>query len=335
MIVKEFEFNKININSYNFYLLHGKNEGSKKEIISKITSKNKNIEIQKLDEKQILENQELFINEILSGSLFSDKKLIVINRATDKILKNIEIIFDKKINGLILIINSETLEKKSKLRSFFEKEKELICVPFYPDTNQTLLLLANKFFREKKISMSQSNINLIINKCNGDRDFLENELSKIELFLYKKKNINTYELSKLVNFLESHSISELVDNCLINNSKKVSLILNESNFNNEDCITIIRTFLAKTKKILKLADNYAKNNNLEMTISEAKPPIFWKEKDIVKLQLQNWEPSMLRKLISNINDVELKLKKNSQSSLNILMNFIFEQITHKANNYFL
>ena len=84
MIVKEFEFNKINLNSYNLFLLHGKNEGSKKEIIFKITSKNKNIEIQKLDEKQILENQELFIDEILSSSLFSDEKLIIINRATDK-----------------------------------------------------------------------------------------------------------------------------------------------------------------------------------------------------------------------------------------------------------
>ena len=328
MIVKQFEFNKINLNRYYLYLLHGKNEAAKKEIISKINSENK--EVQKLDEKQILENQELFIDEILSSSLFSDEKLIIINRATDKILKNIEIIFDKKIEGLIIVINSDTLEKKSKLRSFFEKQQELICIPFYPDTNQTLSLLANKFFREKKISMSQSNINLIINKCNGDREFLENELSKIELFLYKKKNIEPYELSKLINLIDNHSVSELVDSCLVNNSKKVSIILNENNFNNEECITIIRTFLAKTKKILKLANNYAKNNNLEMTVSEAKPPIFWKEKDTVKLQLQKWKPDMLKKLILNINHVELEIKKNSQSSLSILMNFIFEQISSKA-----
>ena len=330
MIVKEFEFNKINLNNYDLYLLHGKNEGLKKEIISKIVSKNEGIEIQKLDEKQILENQKLFIDEILSGSLFSDKKLIIINRATEKILENIEIIFNKKINGLILIINSDVLEKKSKLRRFFEKQKELISIPFYPDTTQTLSLLANKFFREKKISMSQSNINLIINKCNGDREFLENELSKIELFLYKKKNIDPYELSKLINLIENHSVSELVDSCLVNNLKKVSTILNENNFNNEECIIIIRTFLAKTKKILKLANNYAKNNNLEITVSEAKPPIFWKEKDVVKLQLKKWKPDMIKKLISNINQVELELKKNSQSSLSILMNFIFEQISSKA-----
>jgi len=330
MIIKEFQFDKINLNTHNFYLLYGKNEGLKKKIISKIASKNENIEIQKLDEKQILENEELFINEIFSSSLFSNKKIIIINQATDKILNNIESIYYKKINGLIIIIKSDNLEKKSKLRSFFEKQKELICVPFYPDTIQTLSLLANKFFREKKISMSQSNINLIINKCNGDREFLENELSKIELFLYKKKNIEPYELSKLINLIENHSISELVDSCLINNSKKVSIILNENNFNNEECIIIIRTFLAKTKKVLKLANNYAKNNNLEITVSEAKPPIFWKEKDAVKLQLQKWTPDMLKKSISNINHVELELKKNSQSSLSILMNFIFEQISSKA-----
>ena len=137
-------------------------------------------------------------------------------------------------------------------------------------------------------------------------------------------------MSKLINLIENHSISELVDSCLINNSKKVSLILNENNFNNEDCIIIIRTFLTKTKKILKLANNYAKNNNLEMTVAEAKPPIFWKEKEAVKLQLQRWKPDILKKLISNINQVELELKKNSQSSLSILMNFIFEQISPKA-----
>ena len=330
MIVKAFELSKININNYNLYLLHGKNEGLKKATISEITSSYKNIEIQKFDEKQILENQELFMDEILSSSLFYAEKLVIINQTTDKILKNIEYIYNKKINGLILIINSDFLEKKSKLRNFFEKEKELISVPFYPDTTQTLSFLANKFFKEKKISISQSNINLIINKCNGDREFLENELSKIEFFLYNKKSIETHELSKLINLIENHSISDLLDNCLINNSRKVLLILNENNFNNEDCIIIIKTFLAKTKKILKLANNYVKNNNLEMTISESKPPIFWKEKDAVKQQLQKWKPDMLKKLIANINQVELELKKNSQSSLSILMNFIFEQISIKA-----
>ena len=187
MIIKEFELNKINPNNYFFYLLYGKNEGLKKQIINKIISLNKNLEIKKFEEKEILDNQELFINEILSGSLFVKEKIIIINRTTDKILKILLEIYDRKIKDITIIIDSDNLDKKSKLRSFFEKEKEFICIPVYPDTDQTLSILTSKFFREKKISISQSNINLIINKCNGDREFLQNELNKIELFLYKKK----------------------------------------------------------------------------------------------------------------------------------------------------
>jgi len=137
-------------------------------------------------------------------------------------------------------------------------------------------------------------------------------------------------LSKLINLSENHSILDLIDNCFVNNSRKVTHILNENNFNSDECIIIIRAYLAKAKKILKLALNYAKNKNLEITILEAKPPIFWKEKDMVKSQIQKWSPDKLKKLISNINNIELELKKNSQSSLSILINFIFEQISSKA-----
>ena len=330
MIIKEFELQKKNLLNYNFFLLHGNNEGLKKEIISNLNFKNKNNEFQAFEEKHILENQDLFIDEISSGSLFNTEKLIIINHASDKILKTIEYIYNKKIHDLIIIINTNALDKKSKLRNFFEKKKEFICIAVYPDTPQILAFLINKFFKEKKISISQLNINLIANKCNGDREILKNELNKIELYLFKKKNIDSYQLSKLINLTENYSISELVDNCLLNNAKKVMMIINENNLSNEDCIIILRTFLTKTKKILTLANIYAKNNNLDKTISEAKPAIFWKEKELVKQQLQKRKPNILKKIIFDINQTELKIKKNSQSSVNILMNFIFEQISAKA-----
>ena len=330
MILKEFELNKINLKNHNFYLLHGNNEGLKKEIISNLNFKIKSHEFQTFEEKQILENQDWFIDEIFSGSLFSNEKLIIINHASDKILKIIEYIYNKNIHDLIIIINTNALDKKSKLRNFFEKQKEFICIAIYPDTPQILSMLISKFFRERKISISQLNINLIVSKCNGDREILKNELNKIELYLFKKENINSYQLSKLINLIENHSISELVDSCLLSNTKKIVMIINENNFSSDDCIMILRAFLAKTKKILTLANIYKKNNDLDKTISEAKPAIFWKEKDLVKQQLQKQKPDFLKKIIFDINQTELKIKKNSQSSVNILMNFIFEQISAKA-----
>ena len=115
----------------------------------------------------------------MSKSFFEEKKVIIINRATDKILKTIEEIKFKNTEDLIIILNSEALEKKSKLRSYFEKNRESICIAFYPDNLTTLLKVSHNFLKENKISISSSNINHIINKSNQDRENLLNELNKI------------------------------------------------------------------------------------------------------------------------------------------------------------
>ena len=325
MILKSYEVNKIDINKSNFILFYGQNQGAKEEEISKILEKNKNKTLSRYEEKQILENNEDFFSSIMSNALFDNQKIIVINRATDKLLKTIENILEKNITDISIVINSNILEKKSKLRSLFEKNKNLICVPFYPDTLENLSKLTSNFFRQNNVAISQSNINLIVNKCNGDRGILRNELEKIKFFAQNGKKITTENLLRLVNLIENYSISELIDNCLAKNQKKTISILNENNYNNEDCIIIIRTFLNKLKKLLYLSINYQKNKDLNQTISSAKPPIFWKDKEIIKKQLTKWTSVQIKKLIIDTNEVELKIKKNSINPVNIISNFILDQ----------
>jgi len=148
MILKSYEINKIDQNISHLILFYGKNEGLKNEALNILVKNKKNISI--YEEKEILDNENVFIENILSKSLFEEKKIIVIKRATDKILKIIEVLHLKNLDDTSIIINSDNLEKKSKLRSFFEKGKELVCVPFYPDNNQVLSKLAYNFLREKK-----------------------------------------------------------------------------------------------------------------------------------------------------------------------------------------
>ena len=324
MIIKFFDLNKINLNINNIILFYGKNEGLKNESLNKII-KNKNIFI--YEEKEILNDKNSFIDQILSKSLFDSEKFIIIKRATDKIVNLIEEIANKRINDIKVIINTDFLEKKSKLRSLFEKDKKLICVPFYPDTEQTLSKLAYNYLKNLKISISSENINLIVNKCNGDRQVLLNELEKIESYTKNKKEISTTNLTKIINLLENYSISELIDNCLIKNKKKTLKILNENNFSNEDCILIIRTFLNKLKRILILANELEKNQNINLTLSSAKPPIFWKDKEIIKQQIFQLKPKKIKELIYQTNELEYLVKRNIGNSLNLVTNFVLEQ-TH-------
>jgi len=324
VINKHNEINKVNFKKNNIYLFYGKNESLKKEKIKLLVKKSDNPQLIKYNEKEILDNSIFFFNEILNKSFFDNLKILLINHATDKSEKLILELLNYSITDRVIILNAEILEKKSKLRTLFEKNNDLICVPFYPDNNETLVNFIYSFLKEKKISLSQSDVNLLINRCNNDRGNIKNELDKIEI-LSKTKKIKSEDILKISNLYENYEISDLVDNCLAKNHKKTLNIINENNFSSEEVILIVRIFINKAKKLLILANNYAVNRDLEKTISSSRPPIFWKNKEIIRQQIIKWKPNHIKELIFGLNNVELQIKKNSLNSINILTNFIIDQ----------
>ena len=331
MILKSFELTKIKLNNYKFYLFYGDNEGLKEENIKNLFEKNYLNKIYRYEEKEILDNINNFFNSILTKSFFDNEKLIIVNRATDKIRETIEDLMEKNPEDVKIILNSKNLEKKSNLRKFFEKEKSIICVPFYEDNNQTLNSIISLFFRNKKIPISQQLINVLIERSRGDRKNLSNELTKIENFSLNKKNLNIEEIIKLTNLADNYSASELVDHSLAKNTRKTVTILSENNYSDEDNIIIIRTLLAKLKRLVKIYELVDEENNIEQAISTCKPPIFWKDKPLVTQQIQSWNKNLLKDLIYKTNEIELLVKKNSALAKNILADFIINN-SKKTNN---
>tara|TARA_B100001121_G_C18610106_1_gene583953 strand:- start:117 stop:1109 length:993 start_codon:yes stop_codon:yes gene_type:complete len=330
VIIKNFEIKKVDLNKNPFVLLYGKNEELKNQIKIELL-KNKSI-TSNYEEREILDNADQFIETLVTKSLFESEKLIIINRASDKLLKILSEIVEKKIQDLIIIVDADNLEKKSKIRSFFEKGKNCICIPFYPDTDQILFKIASEYLRKKNISISSSDLNFVVNKCKGDRKFLFTELEKIELFTKNGKKITKENLGRLINLIENHSINELVDSFLSKNKRRTIKILGENNFNRDDCILITRIFLNKLKKILKLSIEYENNKNLDLTISSAKPQIFWKEKEMTKQQILNWDSKNIKKLLYKINNLELLIKKNYDNSINLIIDFMLDQNSTSTNN---
>jgi len=312
------------------FLLYGVNEGFKKQVTKDYFISDFDGEVQKYEEVEILNNYENFISGLLNKSFFDNKKLIIITRSSDKILKLAKELVEKNISDTKLLIDSYILEKRSKLRIFFEKDKNTICIPFYEDDEKTLAQIANNFFRRKNISISREILNLVVERCRGDRNNLYTELEKISSLMLSKKKINTEDVIILTNLAENYSISELVDNCLSKNINKTNKILNENKFSSEECILILRTFLSKTKRLLTMRKDYQSSENIDKTLASCKPPIFWKDKNIVKNQILKWKVNEIEKLLYSINDMELSVKKNSISSLNIIYDFIMS--TTQANN---
>ena len=252
--------------------------------------------------------------------------MIIISRASDKILNIIGEIIDSEVKDLKIIIKSNILEKKSKLRSFFEKNSETIIVPFYEDNNQTLTSLTQNFFKEKKIKISTQSINFIVERSKGDRINLKNELEKISIYSHKKLSIEFDEIFKLTNLADNYDISDLADQSLAKNKRKTLNILNENNPSAEDNILILKTFLYKLKRLKKLKMELENSKNPESVISSYRPPIFWKDKDIIKQQLKIWSLNQIKNLIVKVNNLELIIKKNSLISNQVVNNFILEEL---------
>ena len=249
MILKQYQSKNFNFESYKLYLLYGENDGLKGEFIKKNFNGTGSTNV-KYDEKEAIANLENIISELLNISFFEKEKTIIIERCTDKILPFIEEIQTKKISDRVVILKAGPLEKRSKLRAFFEKNEDTVCVPFYLDDNKSLSIIVNNFFREKKISISQEIINLIVERSRGERLNLNLELEKIGNYIQNKNKVSIEEIVKITNLAENFAVSELIDSCLKKNIKKTINILNENNYSSEDCILIIRTFLLKSKRIL-------------------------------------------------------------------------------------
>ena len=326
MIVKSFNLKKELKDNVNFYLLYGPNSGFIEETINNVLKPSLSKNVYNYEENEILSNIDEFKEGILTESFFEKDKLVIISRASDKTLNILEDIIDKNIKDLKIIIKSGVLEKKSKLRKFFESNKKEIIIPFYEDNYQSLSTIAQNFFKEKKIGISNQNINYIVERASGNRINLKNELKKIENYCQNKKSIELNEISKLTNLAENYDISELVNQCIAKNKNKTLHILNENNSVFENNILILKTFLYKLKRLKKLKIELELKNNLDSTIASFKPPIFWKEKDIIKQQLKIWSLFQIKLFIKQVNDLELLIKKNSEISNRIINNFILEKL---------
>ena len=325
MIIKYFDFIKNFFNSKSdFYLLYGENSALIEDTIEKFFKLNFSKNVFTYEENDILENVSSFKEQVYTKSFFEKDKLIIISRISDKILDVILEINEKKISDLKIILKAGTLEKKSKIRKFFEQSKEFTTIPFYEDNHKTLFFLTENFFKKRKINISLQAINLIIEQSKYDRATLNNELIKIEMFLMNKNKLEYADVLKITNTLEKNDFSLLTDMCLLKNKKKTSYILNSSIISDGEIIIIIKNFLYKLKRLKKLKEDLIEKKNIDTILSSYKPTIFWKEKDTVKKQLQLYSIQKIKLLIEKINNLEYQVKTNSQISFLILSDFILD-----------
>jgi len=336
MLIKSYEILKKDLNFLNSFLIYGENTGLKQDIVKSVIGlkEKKSIKYKqfKFEEGEIIKNQNDFFNLIFSGSLFDKKKVIFVSRTTDRLFNLISEISKKDIKDILIFFEADQLEKKSKIRNLFEKDKNLVCIACYQDNNFDLIKIINDELKQTKIKLSTESINLLIERASGDRNNLRNEVNKLKSFALDKQMVSYDQVKELTNMVGNYQNDYIVNICLNGDKKKLNKILRENNFSFEDFLILLKIFSKKIHRLLKIKIFSRFEKNLDQIFNQTRPPIFWKEKEDVKKQVRLWNEKKLNLIIKKINEIELNCKKNHELSTNITLDFL-STVCDEVNNY--
>ena len=336
MLIKSYEITKKSLDSSNFFLIYGENIGLKQDITKSVLAikEEENVKYKQFEfeEEEIIKNQNNFFNLIFSGSLFDKKKVIFVNRTTDRLFNLISEISKKDIKDILIFFEADQLEKKSKIRNLFEKDNNLVCIACYQDNNFDLIKIINDEIKQTKIKLSTESINLLIERASGDRNNLRNEVNKLKSFALDKQMVSYDQVKELTNMVGNYQNDYIVNICLNGDKKKLNKILRENNFSFEDFLILLKIFSKKIHRLLKIKIFNRLEKNLDQIFNQIRPPIFWKEKEDVKKQVRLWNEKKLNLIIKKINEIELNCKKNHELSSNITLDFL-STVCGEVNNY--
>jgi len=321
------------LESYQATLIYGQNDGIKDDIKKALINQNKSFEILNFFEQEILKDKDIIYQNIVNESLFSKEKTIFIHEATDKIFDPISECLKKENDSVKILIFSGILEKKSKLRSLFEKSKNLAIFPCYEDNERTLINYVNKELRDFK-GLSGEIINFIISNSNMDRRIIKSELTKIKDF-FLTKIINKEQILEVLNIKTDTSFDEIRDNALKGEKVKINKLLCEIELLNEDTFFYLNNLnyrVMRLREIMKISG--CKESKYEATLEGLKPVIFWKDKPVIIQQLKKWDYEGLTQLATRIGETEIMMKLNSDLRKDIIIKNLIISLTNKASSIY-
>ena len=307
-------------------LFYGENVGLKNDLRRNIIDYFK-VKVIKRNQDEIIKDQDNFFEGILNGSLFEEKKIFLIDEVNDKFL-NIFQKVEKRLDENKIYLFSNILDKKSKLRNYFEKSKEFNTVACYQDN----LISIKKIIQSKLrnfINLNNENINIIAENCNLDRDKLYNEIGKIKIYFSDLK-IDTEKLKVLLDIKINDNFNLIRDESLNGNKITINKLLSETVFENDKNIFYLNTFNQRLYKLAEILKN-KKDSSIETMVENIKPPIFWKDKPIIVSQLKKWNLKKINNILKKSYDLEIRLKSNSTISHHLLIKMLVIDVCQLAN----
>lgn len=293
------------------YLFYGDSQYLIDQEINKVIKDNEIDEINISKYELDSTNFKDIIEDAVTVSMFSDKKMIIVSDAyfftTDKRVGDVSLFeeYFKNTNSDVIIIfkvNNIKLDERKKVTKLIRKIGNVIEYKNGSDINNIVKQMFSGY------QISNNTINLLIDRVGNDMYALENEINKIKLYK-EDKDIKDEDIINLTSENIDADLFKLLD-YIINHDKEKALILYRE---------MVKTNLEPIQIIISLANKYRLMYEVkEMAISGMNNDEIAKElsqnpKYIYMLlkNSQKYTSDSLLKLISALANLDYEIKSSS------------------------
>ena len=332
MIFKSYilENNLQTIANFKVFLFYGENQGLKKDFKEKLKSTYKKNDLLNFIQSDIIKNKEILLNEVSNKSLFNERKIIFVDQVNDKILDNFEELINQITTEKIFLF-ADILDKKSKLRNLFEKNKTLGVVPCYLDNETSIRKIIVEGLKTNK-GLSNQMINVIVQNTGFDRYKVDNEIKKIISYFGVNGELNLEKIEALLNIRSNDDFGTLRDEAIKGNKINTNKLLSDTVLEQENNIYNLNSINQRFYKLKEIESLKDSNSSIETIISNLRPPIFWKDKPIIIEQLKKWNKDKINKALNETYKTEIMIKSNSAIKKDLLLKKLIVDLCNKANS---
>ena len=316
------------IHNCKLFLFYGENQGLKQEFKEKLKKQNITKEILNLFQDEIIKNKNILINEIKNKSLFNEKKIIFINQVNDKILNTLDEIIEN-IQDERIFLFSDILDKKSKLRHYFEKSKSCGISPCYQDNEITIKKIISKKLKNFQ-GVTSHIINYITQNTGLDRSKVNNEINKITSY-FKDKKIDLNKIDSLLNIRTNEDFNLLKDEAIKGNKINTNRLLADTVFEIENSIYYLNAINQRINRLNEIQNMKKGNLNIETIVSSLRPPVFWKDKAMLIEQSKKWNKYKIQTALKKTYNTEIEIKSNSSIRKDLLIKNLIIDLCITAN----
>src|SRR5439155_24554087 len=219
--------------------------------------------------------------------LMGGRRIVRVREAGDALAAIFARFLAEPVGGDTLVVaEAGDLTARSALRRAFDDAPGAAAIGCYPDSARDLAQVIRDAFAAHRVGASRDATDFLVQHLGEDRLLTRAELEKLTLYAGDGGHIELDEARAVISDSAALSLDDALLAAAEGDAAALDRALSRVFQEGESPVTVIRALLRHLQRLHLLAARIAGGGSVEDAIRSARPPIFFKEQDSYRRQLQ-------------------------------------------------